>query len=486
MPRHLERLQEQAAQLGTVWQQAIAHVFKVIANYEPHLFFCYQIPDVLRTNNDLEQSFGQVRAHERGALPRLVVQGTARMRAAFATRLHVFTPGKLVPHDVQSWGQLCAQISIGRRLVANNGAFAKARLPIWPPMRLNSSRRVYNSRKIWRKVRSMLRRDFLKLARNASVFAAIAGSSGFGLPRQAKYATIDLDWVENYVVKLRAHFEQGNTYYVLEESLRCYNTLKRALIPESDARAAELQMRLGLLHAKAQDAALPWYERAHPAICTYNLVEEEILRKYPLKAFPFYRAYLLAQRAPLYREIGQLEKSVEQFTRALNTYVRESGDSALHVELYYSRAHAWVVQGNIQNWLRDLDAARAVAQAAEEEHRKQLLGLVTYTQGEGYKRLAYSDRLDLSAYQRAQYAAKGLECFEQTRFVSEKRWAAHALIHGVAEAQCLVRLEPNEAIRRCEVLRVQAQQAYPSIIQKIDRTIGAARQCLNRRRREVG
>ena len=325
----------------------------------------------------------------------------------------------------------------------------------------------------------MLRRDFLKLACNASVIAAIKGSSGLGLLRQTKYATIDLDWVENYIVKLRALFEHGNTYFVMEESLRCYNMLKYTLLPESDARAAELQMQLGLLQAKSQDAALPWYERVYPTICTYNRVEEEILQKYSLKAFPVYRAYLLAQRAPLYREIGQLEKSVEQFTRALNTYVRHLGDSALHVELYYSRAHAWVVQGNIRNWRRDLDAARAVAQRAEGEHRQQLLGLITYTQGEGYKRLAYSNRLDLSAYQRGQYAAEGLECFEQTRFVAEKRWAAHALIHGVAEAQCLVLLEPNEAIRRCEVLRVQAQQAYPSIIQKINRTSNAARQRLN-------
>src|SRR5437870_1021278 len=134
-------------------------------------------------------------------------------------------------------------------------------------------------RKKWRKVGFMQRRDFLKLAFNASVFAAITGSSGLGLPRQTKYGKIDLDWVANYVIKLRTLFEQGHTNYVLEESSRCYNMLKHALIIGSDTRAAELQMRLGLLHAKTQDAALPWYERAYPTICTYNRVEEEVLQK---------------------------------------------------------------------------------------------------------------------------------------------------------------------------------------------------------------
>jgi hypothetical protein len=113
----LLHMQEQACQLDPSWQKAIAHFFKVTQSYGPHLFFCYQIPDLPRTNNALEQSFGQVRVHERratgrrGALPGLVVHGTVRVQAALATRLHVFTANELAPHDVQAWRDLRAQVS---------------------------------------------------------------------------------------------------------------------------------------------------------------------------------------------------------------------------------------------------------------------------------------------------------------------------------------------------------------------------------------
>jgi hypothetical protein len=120
----LLHMQEHAAQLGKPWQQAIAHFLKVTASYAPHVFFCYQIPDLPRTNNDLEQSFGQVRAHERratgrrGALPGLVVHGAVRVQAALATRLHPFTANELAPHDLQAWRDVRAQVSYrqeGRR-----------------------------------------------------------------------------------------------------------------------------------------------------------------------------------------------------------------------------------------------------------------------------------------------------------------------------------------------------------------------------------
>lgn len=113
----LMHMQEQASQLGPSWQKAIAHFLKVTQSYGPQLFFCYQIPDLPRTNNGLEQSFGQVRLHERratgrrGALPGLVVHGAVRVQAALATRLHPFTAADLVPSDVQAWRDVRAQIT---------------------------------------------------------------------------------------------------------------------------------------------------------------------------------------------------------------------------------------------------------------------------------------------------------------------------------------------------------------------------------------
>jgi hypothetical protein len=113
----LLHMQRHAPQLKGAWPQAIAHFLKVTQSYAPHLFFCYPIPDLPRTNNDLEQSFGQVRFHERratgrkGALPGLVVHGTVRVQAALATRVKTFTVNELVPHDIQAWRNLRAQVS---------------------------------------------------------------------------------------------------------------------------------------------------------------------------------------------------------------------------------------------------------------------------------------------------------------------------------------------------------------------------------------
>ena len=89
----LMHMQEQADQLDSHWQRALAHFLKVTQSYAPHLFFCYQIPDLPRTNNGLEQSFGSVRRSERratgrrGAVPGLVVHGAVRVQAALATQI---------------------------------------------------------------------------------------------------------------------------------------------------------------------------------------------------------------------------------------------------------------------------------------------------------------------------------------------------------------------------------------------------------------
>lgn len=113
----LLHMHHHATQLSGAWPKAIAHFLKVTQSYGPHLFFCYQVPDLPRTNNDLEQSFGQVRFHERratgrkGALPGLVVHGAVRVQAALASRLHVFTAQQLAPHNLQAWRDIRAQIS---------------------------------------------------------------------------------------------------------------------------------------------------------------------------------------------------------------------------------------------------------------------------------------------------------------------------------------------------------------------------------------
>lgn len=114
--RQLTQIREQAHQ-SDAQRSALLLFLKVTESYAPHLFFCYQIPDLPKTNNGLEQTFGKVRAGERratgrrGAIPGMVVRGPVRLTAALATRLHLFTPLELVPSDVSAWQLLRGQIS---------------------------------------------------------------------------------------------------------------------------------------------------------------------------------------------------------------------------------------------------------------------------------------------------------------------------------------------------------------------------------------
>jgi len=128
----LMHMQEQVGQLDPRWQQAIAQFLKVTHSYAPHLFFCYQIADLPRTNNGLEQSFGSVRRSERratgrrGAVPGLVVHGAVRVQAALATRVKTFSADDLVPHDRAPLGVPFVRKSLlVKRTAASNCVFAR-------------------------------------------------------------------------------------------------------------------------------------------------------------------------------------------------------------------------------------------------------------------------------------------------------------------------------------------------------------------------
>ena len=96
---------------------AADHFQKVTASYAAGLFHCYDVPDLPRTNNDLEQCFGAVRYHERrttgrkGAVPGLVVRGAVRIVATLATRERRFAAEELSPADLIAWRELRAQLA---------------------------------------------------------------------------------------------------------------------------------------------------------------------------------------------------------------------------------------------------------------------------------------------------------------------------------------------------------------------------------------
>jgi hypothetical protein len=89
---------------------ALGRFGKVTRSYGPGLFHCYDVADLPRTNNDLEQWFGAHRYHERRcsgrkvASPGLVVRGSVRLSAAWVTRLQGEIRGEdLAPWDLEAW-----------------------------------------------------------------------------------------------------------------------------------------------------------------------------------------------------------------------------------------------------------------------------------------------------------------------------------------------------------------------------------------------
>jgi hypothetical protein len=100
---------EQAPETSVTLTSMLATFRKVTASYWPGLFHCYDMADLPRTNNDLEQYFGSARYHERRATgrktasPGVVVRGEVRIVAGVATRLHHFCGADLQPTDIERW-----------------------------------------------------------------------------------------------------------------------------------------------------------------------------------------------------------------------------------------------------------------------------------------------------------------------------------------------------------------------------------------------
>jgi hypothetical protein len=92
--------------------------YKVSRSYWRGLFHCYDMPELPRTNNELEQYFGAARHHERRATGHkrptsgLVVRGSVRLVAAVATQVREWSGEALRPSNVGAWRQLRKQLEV--------------------------------------------------------------------------------------------------------------------------------------------------------------------------------------------------------------------------------------------------------------------------------------------------------------------------------------------------------------------------------------
>jgi hypothetical protein len=118
---------------------AFEHFLKVSRGYWPGRSSRYDEAGLPRTNNDLEQSFGSYRSHERRssgrevACPGTVVRGSVRVVASVATRLRSIEAADPVPSDLKAWRDLRGSLerrqavrALGRRFRRDPVAYLRS------------------------------------------------------------------------------------------------------------------------------------------------------------------------------------------------------------------------------------------------------------------------------------------------------------------------------------------------------------------------
>jgi hypothetical protein len=119
----LKRIRRQAKGRGPL-ATSLRHFLKVTESYWPGLFHCYDVPELPRTNNGLEQLFGSTRHQERrctgrkAASPSLVLRGSVRIVAGLGTRGPCFGGRDLAPQKIDAWRTLRANLEERRRTPA--------------------------------------------------------------------------------------------------------------------------------------------------------------------------------------------------------------------------------------------------------------------------------------------------------------------------------------------------------------------------------
>lgn len=109
----MEHHKEQATSLAS----GIDQFLKVTRSYAPGLFHCYDIKDLPRTNNDLEQLFGRWRHHQRRCTGRKVapasvlIRGSVQIVAAIATQTRSFTAADLATVSIPEWRAVRADLN---------------------------------------------------------------------------------------------------------------------------------------------------------------------------------------------------------------------------------------------------------------------------------------------------------------------------------------------------------------------------------------
>lgn len=329
------------------------------------------------------------------------------------------------------------------------------------------------------------RQTLLKLARDADIFALPLGA-----PVRLSFAPLEqalgapLEALEEQLVHVRGRRERGDIArvheYVRRLFVQLFDTPARAGNLLKSPELARLKLHVGFELCQTQAAMLPWYERVTSMLHILDRMQVEVLQHFPFPPKQFLSEYghIVNLRAPLYRELPRsqvarnpFDEGLEQFRWALEFIMPGLHEPTLHIEMLRNRAHLHVLKGDVRGWRHDLMQAERIAATVAAGERGMWEALVTYSWGEGYKRLA--SRTDLFASQRREYRRHALDALRpsSTVFDGMTAWAGYALLARIAEVQCLLPVDRDEATRRATQLRLQAQRVYPALVQKIDRAL---------------
>ncbi len=296
-----------------------------------------------------------------------------------------------------------------------------------------------------------------------------------------------LDEVEQEVEALRARRIKGDTTSAFMLAKRRFHQLfdfpQHASVVLRSSELARVKLRVGFEYCEAQAAALRWYERGPYLIRTLDRMQQEVLLHFPFPAQPFASEYahLLNLRAPLYRHDGAApdllsaySKSIAELTFGIKRVMPHLAEPTLHIELLRNRAHARLLARDVDGWKADLLVATEIARQLRGMEGEVYLALVEYSWGEGYKRLASQPNLLIR--QRQQYLQEANSALHAGELVFQHSlpWRGYALLARIAEAQCLVWSDPEQALVRAKELRTEAQTVYPALMVKIDRAAEAA------------
>ena len=356
----------------------------------------------------------------------------------------------------------------------------------------------------------MNRRSFFKLASSAG-FALATGAI---IPKVIIRHTIDLDLANHQAKFLQHLLDQGShVQEVIENAQFWYDKLMQEDPHTKDMHLAIMQIGFGMILGSAQYFALPFYQRPR-AIRVFNAVESRILRldiealRFKDESVPIRREYagLLSQRAQLYRDFSQ-RAPLDQGGTSSNEYLVKS-DADYDMCIFWAehvndplllsmpmrqRFHNSAILGEKKIWEHQIEKAYEQTHQINADYREGALALINCTKAEGYKRLAFTIYKEFPKQTRIEYAQRAFYGLGQSLAdlehssgaqnllqltVIERSLLAYSLLVKVDQAQCLILVDPEEAVNLIEQIWNDTVSFYPALLPKLKRTFRFAKEQL--------